>query len=120
MATFNQTTGKTEHKPMPPAVEVAVNQKAEQRMQAIADAVRTLSLAGVLEIKIGKIIISAHQNNPRVGPLTVAECVSARDGFATGDLVFLLADSGIAHTLDSLEFRMTIKMPKSKTAKAGK
>lgn len=91
-------------------------QLTETEMQTIADAVRILSLNGKMSIKIGKHIISAEQNNPRVGPLTVGEFTGANKG----QYAFLLADSGIVNTLDSLEFRMTIKTPKSKTAKAGK
>lgn len=77
-------------------------------MQTIAKAVRILSLNGMMEIKIGTHRISAKRNYPTYGPLTFAESKS------TGEFVYLLADGGIVQTLDSLEFRMTIKEPKAK------
>jgi hypothetical protein len=86
----------------------------EAQMQTVADAVRILSLAGKMSVKIGKTNIPARENTPRVGPLTVATMKS------TGEFVFLLADSGIVQRLEELEFNMTIKSPKAKTAKAGK
>jgi hypothetical protein len=85
----------------------------ETEMQTIAAAVRLLSNHGMLEIKVGKSIIPAMLNQSRVGPLTLAAEKT------TGDLAYLIADSGIAVRLEDLTFRMTHRTPKTKTAKAG-
>jgi len=83
-----------------------------EEMDTVAKAVRILSLNGLLSVKLGKTVIPAEENVPRVGPLTPATLKS------TGEEVFLWCDSGLYQTLDSLEFRMTVKTPKSKAAKA--
>jgi hypothetical protein len=87
----------------------------EAEMQTIADAVRLLSTHGMMSVKIGKgNLIPAAENRPRVGPLTLAQ------EKATGEVVYLLADSGFAVRLEDLTFRMAVNMTKAKTAKAGK
>jgi DNA-binding transcriptional regulator YhcF (GntR family) len=96
------------------AIERHVNEMTEVEMQTIAKAVRILSLNGLLEIKLGRgTIIPASENRPTYGPLTFAEVK------ATGEFLYLLADSSIPIRLEELEFRMTLKT-KAKTAKAGK
>jgi hypothetical protein len=88
----------------------------QTEMQTIAQAVRTLSHAGMLEVKIGKSLITAAENRPVIGPLTVGEIT--KGGNPTGELVYLLSDSSLPVKLDELSFRMTIGTPK-KAMKAG-
>jgi hypothetical protein len=87
-----------------------VNRLTQEEMDTVAKAVRILSLNGLLSIKIGKLVIPAEENNPTFGPLTPATLKS------TGEEVFLWCDSGLYQTLDSLEFRMTVKAPKAPKA----
>jgi hypothetical protein len=103
---------------MPTPVEVAAqealdrhfNRLTQEEMDTVAKAVRILSLNGLMSIKLGKTIVPADENSPIVGPLTPATLKS------TGEEVFLWCDSGLYQTLDSLEFRMTVKAPKAPKA----
>jgi hypothetical protein len=83
-----------------------VNLMTEAEMQTVAAAVRLLSIHGLMQIKIGKTLITAEENTPRFGPLTFAEVRK------TGEFVWLWADSGITIRPDELKFRMTLTAPK--------
>jgi hypothetical protein len=87
----------------------------EAEMQTIAAAVRLLSNHGMLEFKVGTCPVQpARSKQSFVGPLTLAE------EKATGNLIYLLANSSLPVRLDELTFRMTLRLPKTKAAKAGK